>query len=166
MFAFNCIVCCPYGVWNLWYHIKFWRHSESEPCELMMPFWVTVVVRGPCLLYIAGYPLWHIAMTVERAWATLRVHQYEKISSSYGTVSASVVWLLSFAYAAYWGGTYLQYACEVFAEGTFFISLTAPTNADFLLISNYALLGVDLLTSLVDIALIYSNLQRLRKYVN
>lgn len=57
----------------------------------MMPFWVTVVVRGPCLLYIAGYPLWHIAMTVERAWATLRVHQYEKISSSYGTVSASVV---------------------------------------------------------------------------
>lgn len=70
---------------------KFWRHSDEQLCELMMPIWMTIVVRGPCLLYIAGYPLWHLAMTVERGWATLRIHEYEKISSSYGMISSLVV---------------------------------------------------------------------------
>ncbi|KAH7706700.1 hypothetical protein AAVH_26076 [Aphelenchoides avenae] len=102
-------------------------------------------------------------MTVERAWATLRVHEYEKVSSSYGTVSACIVWLVSIAYTAYWGSTYLTYASEYFTDGTIFIVMTVPPNVDFMLNSNYALLLVDLLTSVVDIALLYSNVRRLRR---
>ncbi|KAH7717009.1 hypothetical protein AAVH_15594 [Aphelenchoides avenae] len=41
--------------------------------------------------------------------------------------------------------------------------MTVPTNVDFMLNSNYALLLVDLLTSVVDIALLYSNVRRLRR---
>lgn len=71
--------------------IKVWYHAPTDPCALLITSWVTIAVRGPFVLYFVGYPLLHLVMTIERGWATLRVHQYENASRVYGIISVSVV---------------------------------------------------------------------------
>ncbi|KAH7720343.1 hypothetical protein AAVH_12153 [Aphelenchoides avenae] len=63
----------------------------SDPCDLLTPSWVSVVVRGPMNTYIVGFPLWHLAITLERSWATYRADAYEKSSSRYGVFAAATV---------------------------------------------------------------------------
>lgn len=66
---------------------KVWLRPSADPCDLLVPSWVTVAVRGPFVLYFVAYPLLHFVMTAERGWATLRVHQYENVSVFYGVLS-------------------------------------------------------------------------------
>lgn len=59
--------------------------------------------------------------------------------------------------------------CLTFADGTltvptFFIHLTRPRNADFLLKSHCVLLAIDVATSVADIAILYVNMRRLRRH--
>lgn len=51
-------------------------------------------------------------------------------------------------------------------DRTFFIILWRPSNEEFLLKTNYALLGIDLLTSAFDVViLVYNKRQLRRKYL-
>ncbi|KAH7706994.1 hypothetical protein AAVH_25767 [Aphelenchoides avenae] len=50
-----------------------------------------VVVRGINFTYIYSFPMRHLAVTVERAWATARPAEYEKSGRNYGLVASAVV---------------------------------------------------------------------------
>ncbi|KAH7696745.1 hypothetical protein AAVH_36182, partial [Aphelenchoides avenae] len=91
LFVLNYLLCTPYAAWNVWYHINVWFRAPTDPCALLISSWVTIAVRGPFVLYFVGYPLLHIVMTIERGWATLRVHHYENAPHNYGILSVTVV---------------------------------------------------------------------------
>lgn len=55
---------------------------------MLTPAWLSIVLRFPFMTYMAGYPLWHLVTTMERCWATLRAHDYERSSCAYGIISS------------------------------------------------------------------------------
>lgn len=57
----------------------------------MIPAWESAVVRAPFYLYLHAFPLWHLAIAVERTWATLRAYDYEKASATYGMLCTLLV---------------------------------------------------------------------------
>lgn len=64
-----------------------------DPCDLLVPVSIVVVVRGICYIYTTSFPLWHLAITLERCWATLRPSTYEHATAIYAHVcSVVVVW--------------------------------------------------------------------------
>ncbi|KAH7715836.1 hypothetical protein AAVH_16749 [Aphelenchoides avenae] len=50
-----------------------------------------VVVRGINFTYTYSFPMWHLAVSVERAWATVRPAEYEKSGRNYAVVASAVV---------------------------------------------------------------------------
>ncbi|KAH7676026.1 hypothetical protein AAVH_42065, partial [Aphelenchoides avenae] len=65
--------------------------TYNDPCDLLIPIWASVVYRGISVLNGSCFPLWHLAITLERTWATVRANDYERSSASYGIVCAIVV---------------------------------------------------------------------------
>lgn len=52
---------------------------------------MSVAVRAPMFLYVAAFPLLHLAATVERFLATMRADSYETSSSKYGILASLAV---------------------------------------------------------------------------
>lgn len=57
----------------------------------MISAWESASVRVTFYVYLHAFPLWHLAIAAERAWATLRAENYERTSAFYGAFSAALV---------------------------------------------------------------------------
>lgn len=66
-------------------------HTYEEPCDLLSPTWMTIATRGPMFLYVSALPMWHLALTSERVWATVKADKYEKSRPTYGIIASAVV---------------------------------------------------------------------------
>ncbi|KAH7713992.1 hypothetical protein AAVH_18669 [Aphelenchoides avenae] len=154
-----CVFCSPLVANGLWRLIDY--HTYTNPCQLLVPPWVSVVVRGPFYLFLVGCPCWHLVATLERSYATFRAESYEKMSASYGIWSSIVVWTISIAYAAYI--VYLAFMSHGFQNRTYYIGLTTSTSADFVLHTHYVTLVVDLITFLLDCVVLHWNRQKLKR---
>ncbi|KAH7708497.1 hypothetical protein AAVH_24252, partial [Aphelenchoides avenae] len=61
------------------------------PCDLLVPPLEIVIVRGVGYTYSISFPLWHLAVSVERSWATVRPSEYEKSGYVYAAIAAGFV---------------------------------------------------------------------------
>lgn len=50
-----------------------------------------MVVRGIGYTYSISFPLWHLAVFAERAWATIRPAEFEKSGCVYAVIAAGIV---------------------------------------------------------------------------
>lgn len=57
----------------------------------MFPAWFVTVERGISFVYNISFPEWHLVISIERIWATLRPKEYENKGATYGIVAAIVV---------------------------------------------------------------------------
>lgn len=65
--------------------------TYMDPCELLISSWMSLTIRYFCYVYTTGFPVWHVAITMERAWATFRPQNYERRSSAYGIACSVLV---------------------------------------------------------------------------
>ncbi|KAH7694963.1 hypothetical protein AAVH_37984, partial [Aphelenchoides avenae] len=79
------------GIWVLRFQIS---RLKLEPggggCSLLVPVQFSIMVRVPTYIYGTGFPLWHVAMTVERLLSTMQAAKYEHARPSY-SIACSVI---------------------------------------------------------------------------
>ncbi|KAH7702845.1 hypothetical protein AAVH_29994 [Aphelenchoides avenae] len=153
------MLCVTIVVMQVRFQVMY--RTYQNPCDLLTPTWVTIATRGPCYVYIVGFPLWHLAITLERAWSTLRARTYEHEGVAYGICCAIAVWSFSILHTMY----IVQLASQDprFYEPNVYTTITTSTNADFLINTQYALMAVDFFTSSCDFVVIAVNKKNLRR---
>ncbi|KAH7710227.1 hypothetical protein AAVH_22468 [Aphelenchoides avenae] len=138
----------------------FLYFTYAEPCDLLIPVWMNVVVRGIGYVYVYSFPLWHLALSIERAWATLQPHNYESSGVLYGVVASAIVWTYSVTYVGFF--VYLALQDEQFRTETPFLTLDTKTNAMFKLVSNYLNIGLDIGSVIIDVVTAAANNRRIK----
>lgn len=82
---------------NRLFQITYYTHSDgADPCRLMLRSWMSATIRGVCYVYLLGYSLGHVTVTVERTWATLKPSNYENVRPLYGRIAAAMVVIFAF----------------------------------------------------------------------
>lgn len=66
-------------------------HTYHDGCDLIVPPWMTVIVRGTTFTYATAFPMWHLALTLERLMATQRAKKYETTGVAFGMVASVLV---------------------------------------------------------------------------
>ncbi|KAH7720581.1 CRE-SRA-38 protein, partial [Aphelenchoides avenae] len=142
--------------------IQLMYRIYDHPCDLLVPAWMSAAVRGPIYLYICAFPMCHLTLTIERGWATVKRQHYEKNTSPiFGIVASAAVWLFSASYMWYVVGA--AYADPSFTAPFAYYAITRATNADFIIAAHWAFLGVDVLTSVADVTLMFYNRRSLNR---
>ncbi|KAH7721699.1 hypothetical protein AAVH_10777 [Aphelenchoides avenae] len=145
----------------------FLYFTYANPCDLLIPVWMNVVVRGIGYVYVYSFPLWHLALSIERVWATLQPHKYESSGVGYGVLTSVTVWVYSLTYFIYgFGFIYLAFQDDQFRKETPFLTLDTKTNAIFKLISNYLNVGLDVGSVVIDLVTAVVNKRRIKAYAN
>ncbi|KAH7712109.1 hypothetical protein AAVH_20569 [Aphelenchoides avenae] len=121
--------------------------TYKSPCELLVSPTMIVVVRGINFTYTYWFPLWHLAVSdVRRARLGYR--------SSGG-------WSCAASYVGYL--IYLAYQDETFRSGSPFISLTTKTNASTILASNFVIVGIDIVSLMIDLLITFTNRRQMQR---
>ncbi|KAH7721206.1 hypothetical protein AAVH_11300 [Aphelenchoides avenae] len=141
------------------YLIRFLTYSD--PCSLVEPAWLIVIVRGITYSYTTSFPLWHLALTVERILATHLAAQYERSGKTFGVLASVVVFTLSFGHTAYL--VFLAFEDPGFHNGAAFSGLATSTNIDQMRFRSYALIAIDVGTLLIDAGTALANKYRMRR---
>lgn len=66
-------------------------HTYRDACDLVVPPWMIAIVRGATFTYASAFPLWHLALTLERLLATYRAKKYEATGVAFGIVASVLV---------------------------------------------------------------------------
>ncbi|KAH7700486.1 hypothetical protein AAVH_32393, partial [Aphelenchoides avenae] len=127
----------------------------SNPCDLLVPPWAIAAAKLFTYSYVTGFPIWHLAVTLERILATRWADKYEALGPCFGIAASFVVWALSYGHTAYL--IYVAYQDPVFRSGTPFVGLSTKNNLEQLRWRGYILIALDVGTLMVDAATAYAN---------
>ena len=84
----------PYKFQNLIYkshssQIVLFTYTKS--CDCLIQVWLVYLIRIPAYFYIAGSPLFHFAIMIERVLATIFVRIYENKGKKIAVISTIIV---------------------------------------------------------------------------
>uniref|UniRef100_A0A914MSU4 Serpentine receptor class gamma n=1 Tax=Meloidogyne incognita TaxID=6306 RepID=A0A914MSU4_MELIC len=129
--------------------------TYSTPCDCLVQVWVVYLARIPFFIYIAGSPLFHFAIMIERVLATVYVKIYENQGKKIGVISTIVVWSLITIFVVY---VYFSSIMDpIFSHPMAYVNLTSNYNSDVLIIVHYFFLVLVLFIALADYCLIHRN---------
>uniref|UniRef100_A0A1I8BPC4 7TM_GPCR_Srx domain-containing protein n=1 Tax=Meloidogyne hapla TaxID=6305 RepID=A0A1I8BPC4_MELHA len=69
--------------------IILFKYKNS--CDCLLHVWLVYVIRIPAFLYVAGSPLFHFSLMIERILATIYVKIYENQGKIIGVISTIIV---------------------------------------------------------------------------
>uniref|UniRef100_A0A183C7Q1 G protein-coupled receptor n=1 Tax=Globodera pallida TaxID=36090 RepID=A0A183C7Q1_GLOPA len=138
--------------------------TYSDPCDCLSPVWLVYVVRMPFYMYIAGSPMLHLAIMVERVRATLFVHSYERAGTKFAIGILAIVVVLVTAFCVY---VYFSSIIDpTFERPMIYFTLTGRYNATELLYVHYFFLLLVICISIADYFLIRMNRRLKRTFSN
>ncbi|KAI3415660.1 hypothetical protein GPALN_005253 [Globodera pallida] len=139
--------------------------TYSDPCDCLSPVWLVYVVRMPFYAYIAGSPLLHFGIMVERVRATVFVRDYEKEGRKFGIGIFIFMKMLTLAFCAYVYGT-SKMDTELTGKPMVYFTLTSKFNSSQLIYVHYFFLFLVICISIADYALIRMNNKLKSKFSN
>ncbi|KAI1701278.1 serpentine type 7TM GPCR receptor class ab chemoreceptor domain-containing protein [Ditylenchus destructor] len=130
-------------------------YFSSNPCDLLTPAWLSVVLRVPGYVYVRAFIFSHFALATERARATIFARHYEKEGASYPLICIVIIWILTTLETSY-------VVVQALRDPTFWqplvqVSLTAETNATFQIYMNFFGLALLIITAIMDYLLLVEN---------
>ncbi|KAL7076193.1 hypothetical protein ACQ4LE_004871 [Meloidogyne hapla] len=132
--------------------------TYKNSCDCLIQVWVVYLIRIPFYLYIAGSPLFHFAIMIERVLATIYVRIYENQGKMLGFISTIIVWSLIALFGLY---VYLSSIEDVntFSYPLPFLTLTSIYNSEILIFIHLFFLFLVVCISVADYFLIHRNLK-------
>ncbi|KAH7715416.1 hypothetical protein AAVH_17188 [Aphelenchoides avenae] len=142
------------------YGIMF--HTYRDGCDLVVPPWMIAIVRGSTFSYATAFPMWHLALTLERLMATQRAKKYETAGVAFGIVASILVWMMSTGHTSFivWSA----YQDVVFQTGSAYLTLTTKTSASVILVRTYSIIVLDCATLVLDGIIAAVNRRKLKRY--
>ncbi|CAK5042619.1 unnamed protein product [Meloidogyne enterolobii] len=129
--------------------------TYKNSCDCFFQVWVVYLVRIPFYLYVAGSPLIHFAIMIERIIATIFVRIYENQGKLIAVASTIIVWLLTFTYGFY---VYISSIEDsTFSHPMVYLTLTSIYNAHVLIYFHYFFLFLVICIAIADYYLILRN---------
>uniref|UniRef100_A0A914I4R4 Gustatory receptor n=1 Tax=Globodera rostochiensis TaxID=31243 RepID=A0A914I4R4_GLORO len=139
--------------------------SEGEGeyrCDaLLVPVWLSVLLRLPTYQHALTYPLLHFAIMAERARATLHARTYEREGTRFGTTACTIIWALYAMFSVWMVLSTL--ADDAFDQPQLNYTMISRYNTGTVIILNYVLLGVVILTAFADMAIMWQNAKMYKK---
>nr|CAD2139608.1 unnamed protein product [Meloidogyne enterolobii] len=130
--------------------------TYSDPCDCLTQVWVVYLIRMPAYMYIAGSPLFHLTIMIERVLATVYVKIYENQGKKIGVISTIIVWLLILLF-----GIYIYFSTQIdvntFSHTMVYLTLTSSYNSQIYIYLHFFLLFLVICISMTDYFLIYRN---------
>ncbi|KAL3093348.1 hypothetical protein niasHS_005862 [Heterodera schachtii] len=156
LFVWSIVVA---AAWNFYLALTY-----SDPCDCLSPVWLVYAVRMPFYLYIAGSPMLHFAIMIERVRATLFVHNYERAGTKFAVGILALVATLLVAFCVY---VYFSTIIDpTFEKPMVYFTLTGRYNATELLYAHYFFLLLVICISIADYFLIRMNRRLKRAFSN
>uniref|UniRef100_A0A1I8BQG5 7TM_GPCR_Srx domain-containing protein n=1 Tax=Meloidogyne hapla TaxID=6305 RepID=A0A1I8BQG5_MELHA len=72
-------------------NLIFVYFTYKNSCDCLIEVWVVYLIRIPFYLYVAGSPLFHFAIMLERVFATIFVRIYENRGKMIGIIITTIV---------------------------------------------------------------------------
>jgi len=119
----------------------------KDPCELLVPTWIVLILRGPGFIYVFGMPIVHFCAFAERALATFFVKKYEAIGNWLGWIFTSFTWTTTLLV------NYYIFRDEDFLARKTYLGVTSENSAPKILKMHLLVLFFDFVTTLGDIGL-------------
>ncbi|KAI1720234.1 serpentine type 7TM GPCR receptor class ab chemoreceptor domain-containing protein [Ditylenchus destructor] len=135
-------------------------HTYKDPCDLLMPTWVVLLIRAPCYLYVIVFSLLHVCIFTERALATFSPRKYSFTGRKYGIACTIVLWIVAIGCLCWIFSNENLYALKPYTAST------SDASAPRLLIMHYVVLCLDVLVSIGDCVLYDINKKKLNKKVH
>ncbi|KAI1727847.1 serpentine type 7TM GPCR receptor class ab chemoreceptor domain-containing protein [Ditylenchus destructor] len=135
-------------------------HTYKDPCDLLMPTWVVLLIRAPCYLYVIVFSLLHICIFTERALATFYPRKYSFTGRKYGIACSIVLWIVAIGCLCWIFSNENLYASKPYTAST------SDASAPRLLMMHYVVLFLDFLVSIGDCFLYVTNKKKLNKRVH
>ncbi|KAL3122138.1 hypothetical protein niasHT_005594 [Heterodera trifolii] len=133
------------------------KFRSLDGCEaLFVPLWLSMLLRLPTYQHALIYPLLHFAIMLERARATLRSGTYESEGTRFGTTACLIIWSLCVMFSIWLVLSTLADE-ETFGQPQVYYSMISRYNSDIVIILNYVLLALVLLTMMAEIAIMVQN---------
>nr|CAD2191736.1 unnamed protein product [Meloidogyne enterolobii] len=106
--------------------------TYKNSCDCLIQIWVVYLIRIPFYLQIAGSPLFHFAIMIERILATVYVKIYENQGKKIGVISTIIVWILTLMFGFY---VYITSSMDVntFSHPMVYLTLTSIYNSQLLI---------------------------------
>uniref|UniRef100_A0A7E4VCW7 G_PROTEIN_RECEP_F1_2 domain-containing protein n=1 Tax=Panagrellus redivivus TaxID=6233 RepID=A0A7E4VCW7_PANRE len=98
-------LCVFFTLWSVCmlgvqlFHQYQWRFGG--PCAAVLIRWQCLAIRAPTLVAVIGFSFNHLLFCIDRALATFRPLQYEKLHSIHGILGVAFVWLIALG-TSYW----------------------------------------------------------------
>ncbi|KAI1695398.1 serpentine type 7TM GPCR receptor class ab chemoreceptor domain-containing protein [Ditylenchus destructor] len=139
---------------QLRYQIPLLLHAE--PCDYLTSLWLNIPLRLPSYIYVTAFVLFHFALTTERARATIFARRYEQEGSSYAFFCIIIIWTLTAVINGYM--VVLALNDPSFRDKpALYITITAETNASYLICMNFFYLIMVIITATIDYFLLHTN---------
>ncbi|KAH7725040.1 CBN-SRB-15 protein [Aphelenchoides avenae] len=123
-------------------------HTYRESCDLVVPPWLTAIVRGASFSYSSAFPMWHLALTLERLMATQRAKKYETTGVVFGIIASVLVWTISTGHTSFIVWT--AYQDEGFRTGSAYLTLYTRTSSSLITVRTYTIIVLDCGTLVLD----------------
>ncbi|KAL3093259.1 hypothetical protein niasHS_005154 [Heterodera schachtii] len=131
--------------------------KSLDGCKaLFVPLWLSMLLRLPTYQHALIYPLLHFTIMLERARATLRSRPYESEGTRFGTTACAIIWSFC-AMFSIWLVLSTLADEETFGQPQVYYSMISRYNNDIVIILNYVLLALVLLTMVAEIAIMVQN---------
>uniref|UniRef100_A0A914MWJ9 G_PROTEIN_RECEP_F1_2 domain-containing protein n=1 Tax=Meloidogyne incognita TaxID=6306 RepID=A0A914MWJ9_MELIC len=107
-------------------------YTYNNSCDCLIQIWVVYLIRIPFYLQIAGSPLFHFAIMIERILATVYVKIYENQGKKIGVISTIIVWIFTLMFGFY---VYITSSMDVntFSHPMVYLTLTSIYNSQLLI---------------------------------
>ncbi|KAI1701283.1 serpentine type 7TM GPCR receptor class ab chemoreceptor domain-containing protein [Ditylenchus destructor] len=138
---------------------------NSEPCQFLTAIWINILLRLYSYIYHSAYVLFHFALTIERARATVFARRYEKENSSYAIICIVIVWILTAIINGYIVILAVQDK-EFMEKPSLTITITTTTTSNYLVLTSFCFLAIIVITAAIDYFLLCTNRQNKSKDVD
>ncbi|CAK5081968.1 unnamed protein product [Meloidogyne enterolobii] len=140
----------------IFYHKQIVLFTYKNSCDCLIQIWLVYLIRIPFYLQIAGSPLFHFAIMIERILATVYVKIYENQGKKIGIISTIIVWILTLMFGFY---VYITSSMDVntFSHPMVYLTLTSIYNSQLLIDIHSFLLILVICIAIADYYLINRN---------
>ncbi|KAI1701285.1 serpentine type 7TM GPCR receptor class ab chemoreceptor domain-containing protein [Ditylenchus destructor] len=130
-------------------------YFSSDPCDFLTPVWLNIVLRMPTYIYVPAFTFSHLALTTERARATILARRYEKEGICYPVLCLVLIWALTFLINA--SIIVLALQDPTFSRPLVHITLTTETNSTMQIYLNLVGFALVIVTAIMDYLLLVVN---------
>uniref|UniRef100_A0A915CXS5 G-protein coupled receptors family 1 profile domain-containing protein n=1 Tax=Ditylenchus dipsaci TaxID=166011 RepID=A0A915CXS5_9BILA len=127
----------------------------TDPCEILTPVWLNVLLLSTQYIYTQAFVLSHFALTTERIRATIALKTYETQGLCYSIFCLTIVWTLTLLTTA----AIIITACfdPAFSKPLIHTTFTTSSNSSYLIALNFILLFIVICTAILDYIIIVKN---------